>query len=434
MAVLHLGKLAHLKANPCVDPEALEIVERGALLVGDDGRIQATGDRADLEDQAGIARRVDHGAAWLLPGLVDGHSHFPQYHVTAAAGSDLLDWLNRSVFPAESRFLDEDYAQATAAGFVGRLLACGTTTAMVFGSQFPGANLALFDAAKAAGLRLIAGMTVMDRAAPEVLLHTLDQAREGMEHLIAHVRDEPLLHYAVTPRFAPACSPALLELCGEIHRTHPDSYLQTHINESPAEIEWVARLFPERRDYLDAYQHYGLIGPRSILAHDIHVSDSQLERIADAGCGVCHCPGSNLYLGSGLFPLRRHQQRHIAVAVGTDIGAGTRFSLWQELAEVYKVQQVQGYRLGAAELLYLGTLGGAAVLRLDKETGNFETGKSADFLVLDPLGSRYLAERLDHCESHEDQLFCLLHLATEREVRATFVAGEAVWFNRSIAH
>jgi guanine deaminase len=434
MAVLHLGKLAHLKVNPFERAEALEIIEHGALLVGDDGRILAVGDRADLTDQAASARRIDHGTAWLLPGLVDGHSHFSQYHVTAAPGADLLDWLERSVFPAEARFVEEGYAQAAATGFIHRLLACGTTTAMVFGSQFLGANLALFDAARSAGMRLIAGMTLMDRGAPEVLLHKLSQARDGMEHLIARVHDEPLLHYAVTPRFAPACSPSLLDLCGEIHRANPECYVQTHINESPAEIEQAARLFPKERDYLAIYQRFGLIGRRSMLAHDIHVSDDQLQRIAYAQCSVCHCPTSNLYLGSGLFPLQRHLKRGIAMAIGTDIGAGTRFSLWQELPEVYKVQHIQGCRLDAAQLLYLGTLGGATALDLDRETGNFDAGKSADFLVLDPLGSPYLAERLDRCESHEDQLFCLLHLATEREVRATFVAGQTVWLNRGISH
>ncbi|NJD05271.1 MAG: guanine deaminase [Methylococcaceae bacterium] len=434
MNVLHLGRLAHLRNNPFQQPDALEIIDRGALLVGNDGRILAVGDRSDLAEQSRGARSVDHGSAWLLPGMVDGHSHFPQYHVTAAAGADLLDWLERSVFPAEARFADQEYAQSAAAGYVDRLLASGTTTAMVFGSQFLGANRALFDAAKAAGIRLIAGMTVMDRGAPESLLQTLDQARDGMERLIAHVRSDPLLHYAVSPRFAPACSPALLELCGDIHRAHPDSYVQTHINETPAEIERVARLFPERHDYLDVYQHFGLVGRRSLLAHDIHAGDHQLERMADAHCSVCHCPTSNLYLGSGLFPLQRHVQRNIPVAIGTDIGAGTRFSVWQELAEVYKVQQVQGYRLNAAQLLYLGTLGGAEALDLAHETGNFAVGKSADYLALDPLATPYLAERLDRCESREEQLFCLLHLATDKELRATFVAGQAAWVNCGMPH
>jgi len=426
MAALHLGKLAHLLGDPLTGAEFLEIVEHGALLVDDRGRILAAGDRADLEDRAGAACRVDHGSAWLLPGLVDGHSHFPQYHVTAAPGADLLDWLERSVFPAEARFVEEEYARAVAAAFVDRLLACGTTTAMVFGSQFVGANLALFDAAKAAGLRLIAGMTVMDRGAPKALLHKLNQARDGMEYLISHVQGDPLLHYAITPRFAPVCTAALLELCGDLHRAYPDSYVQTHINENPAEIRRTAELFPKERDYLAVYQHFGLIGRRSMLAHDIHVSDDQLQRIAYAQCGVCHCPTSNLYLGSGLFPLQRHVERGIAVAVGTDIGAGTRFSLWQELAEVYKLQQLQNYRLDTARLLYLGTLGGAVALELDQETGNFEAGKSADFLVLAPADCPYMAERLDRCESHEEQLFCLLHLATEREIRATYLAGRMV--------
>ena len=423
MSVVHLGTLAHLRANPFEDPDALEIIDSGALWVDQRGRIVRADERKAILAAAPDAARVDHGAAWLIPGLVDGHIHFPQYYATAARAPNLLEWLERAIFPAEAAYADPAVAGPAASRFVRHLLACGTTTAMVFGSQFLDANLALFEAAGAAGLRLIAGMTLMDRGGPDALLQSPQQAHAQAEILIGRCRDNPLAHYAITPRFALSCSEAMLEACGALLEAHPECYLQTHINESRDEIEAVAEAFPWSRDYLEVYERFGLITEKTLLAHDIHVSDAELVRLARAGCAVCHCPTSNLYLGSGLFPLGRHIRHGVEVAIGTDVGAGTRFSVWQELAESYKIQQLQGLCLSAAELLYLGTLGGAKALRLDGETGNFAPGKSADFFVLGLEGGDYLGERLHRCEGLAERLFCLLHLAPARQVRATYVQG-----------
>lgn len=428
MTVLHLGTVAHLKADPFRDPAgALEIVESGALLVDAQGRIVRVGTRRELAASAPEAEIVEHGAAWLLPGSIDGHVHFPQYAATAAYGRHLLDWLERSILPAETAYADAELAERTARRFVRRLLACGTTTALVFGSQFRHANLSLFDAAADAGLRLIAGATLMDRGGPASLLQTVAQARDHAEELIARCRGERLSHYAVTPRYALSCSAGMMDLCADLLRRHPEIYVQTHINESLGEIEAVMAHYADCRDYLEVYERFGLVTDRTVLAHDIHVSDAQLQRLARAGCAVCHCPSSNLYLGSGLFPLMRHIEHGVRVCMGTDIGAGTRFSVWENLSDAYKIQQLQGHTLNAAQLLYLGTLGGAEALRLAHETGNFEAGKSADFLVLRPEANAWLGERLERCAQPEDRLFCLLHLATEREIAATYVAGRQVY-------
>ena len=425
MSSIYCGRIAHLRESPWQRQNTLEIIEAGALLVNDAGRIVALGERSALTALAPEAKAVEFGEAWLLPGLVDGHVHFPQYYATASYGRRLMDWLEQSIFPAEAAYSNVAFAQQAAADFVQQLLACGTTTAMAFGSQFLPATLALFEAAQAAGMRLIGGITLMDRWAPQVLLQTPQQAYDSAERLISRCRGESLLHYAITPRFAPSCTAAMLDACGSLLRRHPGCYVQTHINESPAEVDVVARSFPGSRHYLDVYDHFGLVGQQTMLAHDIHVSEPELLRMAEAGCAVCHCPSSNLYLGSGLFPLARHIQFGVSVAMGTDIGAGTHFSVWEELSEAYKIQQLQGMTLGAGELLYLATLGGAKALRLEHESGNFLPGKSADFFVLEVEG--YLKTRLQHCSSLEDQLFCLLHLATARQVQATFVAGRRVW-------
>ncbi|MGX2038793.1 guanine deaminase [Methylocaldum sp. MU1018] len=420
---LHTGTIAHLRGDPFAEDDALEIIERGALAIDRSGRIVLAGEHGSVFAACPESAIVDHGSAWLIPGLIDAHLHFPQFYATAGFGKDLLDWLNNTVYPAEALFADERFAGPAAERFVERLLACGTTTALVFGSQFYGANVALFDAARQSGIRLIAGMTLMDRNAPPALLRTAEQSADSVEKLVGLCRNDPLLHYAVTPRFALSCSPELLELCSALLRSHPESYLQTHINETRREIDAVRAAFPQNRHYLDVYDSFGLITERTVLAHSIHTTEAEMHRMAEASCAVCHCPTSNAYLGSGLFPLRRHLRHGIPVALGTDIGAGTQFSVWRELSETYKVQQLQGLTLNAGQLLYLATLGGAKALGLEHETGNFEPGKSADFFVLRHEEDEYLAARLSRCENAAERLFCLLHLADERHIGATCVHG-----------
>ena len=423
MSQLHFGIIAHVTGSPFQKEGALEIIEDGALWLDDEGMIQELGPRKTVEPRAGKAVRHDHGKAWILPGFVDGHIHFPQFYATAAHGRELLDWLNRSIFPNEARFADEQFATNIARRFVAHLLACGTTTALVFGSQFPHAMSALFDAAEKAGMRLISGLTLMDRFAPDEILTPAETVYEASARLIKRVEASPLLDYAVTPRFAISCTPELLAVCRSLLTDFPTTYMQTHINENAEEIRSVGELFPEHHHYLDVYDRAGLLCPRSVLAHGIHSSPEELAVMRDKKIAVCHCPASNLYLGSGLFSLKRHLDHEIPVLVGTDVGAGTNFSIIEELGYVYKVQQMDRFMLGAAELLYLGTLAGAEALHLQQRTGNLAPGKEADFVVLSTADDEYLDARLEYCPNREDQLFTLLNLGGPRHIRQTYVRG-----------
>ena len=424
---IYRGLLAHSVGDPFLGEDSLFFVEDGALAFDANGRICRVGAAAEIQKAYPGGRLLGNPSVWLIPGLIDGHAHYPQVYATAAYGSDLLDWLQRSVFPAEAAFHDEGFAAHAARDFVGQILASGTTTAMVFGSQFEGANRALFRAAKRAGLRLIAGMTMMDRFAPDELLHTPQAAHDQVCRLIAECEGEPRLGYAITPRFALSCSPAMLEVCGALHARFPHCHVQTHLNENLEEIRQTAAHFPAAAHYLDVYAKAGLMGPKTVFAHGVFTSPAELEDLAASGSAVCHCPISNDYLGSGHFSLAAHLAKRIPVLMGTDIGAGTSFSIWDGLSRAYQVQQAHGMSLNAAQLLFLGTLGGARALGLGQETGNFEVGKSADFFVLDPTRDPTLARRLGHCTSLEDQLFALVHLAKPSCMRATFAAGTMVY-------
>ncbi len=432
MNTVYLGTLAHLIDDPFQTSEALEIIEKGALWAGNDGRILAVGEQQQICPKLlPDTRVVDYGEAWMLPGLIDAHLHFPQYYAVAASNRGLLSWLEETVFPEESALRKPEYASHIANSLVCRLLNAGVTTAMVFGSQFPEATVELFESAKRFGLRLFAGITLMDRGGPEPLLTDPETAWGVNEALFERYSDEKDLYFVLTPRFALSCSPAMLEMCAEFRRIHPQVYVQTHINESHEEIEAVTEAFPEAEYYLDIYDQYGLLGPRTLLAHDIHPQGAELRLMAESGCAVCHCPSSNLFLGSGLFPMRRHLQHGIPLAVGTDIGAGLHFSVWNELSEAFKIQRLQGMTLSAAQLLYMVTLGAARALHMEHEIGNFAAGKSADFWVLDVGKDPYLQQRLNHCVTLEDRLFVLIHLSSAMNRLAVVRGGGPIEYGNT---
>ncbi len=424
---IHLGNIAHVRHNPFDRDHALEIFEDGALHVNDAGEVADLGPRARVVAAAPHVAVVDHGAAWILPGMVDGHIHFPQYHAIAADGGQLLEWLKNEIFPGELRFEDRVFARRTAEKFIARLLASGTTTAMVFGSQFPHATEALFDAAREAGSRMIAGMTLMDQNGPPELFTAADRVPDSTEAMLEHIADDPLLDYALTPRFALSCTQELLSVCGALMEKHPGLYLQTHINENREEIKAVRAAYPCAPHYLGVYENAGLLSAKTVLAHNIHASTEELEMMAAHAVSVCHCPSSNLFLGSGLFPLARHLEHRVPVLVGTDVGAGAGFCMVEELGHVYRVQQINGFPLHAGHLLYLGTLAGARALDMDQRIGNFLIGKQADAVVLKPDPDGYLTERLEHASSPEARLFALLLLAGPRQVALTLVAGRTAY-------
>lgn len=422
MVQLFCADIAHVVADPFRNDHALQIIENGALAVADDGLILACDQRDSVRAAYPDAAETSF-SGWLLPGMVDGHIHFPQTFATAAHGTHLLDWLDRSIFPAEAAYADTAFATRAAVTFVDQLLRSGTTTALVFGSQFPDAARALFHSARQAGLQLLSGLTLMDRGAPDVLLHDVARAEQLSRTLIEEFQGQARLHYALTPRFALSCSAEMMRLCGELARAYDGLYIQTHINENHEEISATADAFPAAKHYLDVYDRFGLLGPRTVLAHNIHACDAQLQRLQQSQSAVCHCPASNFYLGSGIFSLQRHLDHGVPVLVGTDIGAGTNFGVLEELASVYKAQQMQRLSLNAGHLLFLGTLAGARALHLDDRIGNFAVGKHADFVVVDAAEDPGLSLRLSFCDSREDALFTQLNLARPHHVRATYTLG-----------
>jgi guanine deaminase len=296
----------------------------------------------------------------------------------------------------------------------------------VFCAVFPQSVDALFEEASARNMRVIAGKVLMDRNAPAALLDSAQRGYDDSRALIARWHGRGRNLYAITPRFAPACTRAQLELAGALWHEHPNVFMQSHIAESVAEVAWARELFPERSGYLDIYGHYGLTGRRAMLAHGIHLTESELAACHDAGTAISHCPTSNLFLGSGLFRVNvaKDPRRPVHVGMGTDIGAGTSFSMLATMGEAYKVAQLNGYSMSALRNFYLATLGGARALALDHLIGTLQPGREADLVVLDPNATELLALRCERSKSIEETLFVLMTIGDDRAVKATYVAGE----------
>ena len=294
--------------------------------------------------------------------------------------------------------------------FLDELASNGTTTALVFGTVHKESIDVFFSEAEKRNLRMIAGKVLMDRNAPDYLTDTPESGYQASKDLIEKWHQRGRLLYAVTPRFAPTSTPEQLATVGKLLEEYPDVYLHTHLSENKKEIEWVLDLFPERDSYLDVYDHYGLLHKRSVFAHGIHLSDCECERLAESESAIAFCPTSNLFLGSGLFKLTKLEEKGVRVGMGTDVGAGTSFSILQTMSEAYKIMQLQQEKLHPFKSLYLATLGGAKALHLEDKIGNLAIGKEADFVVLDLHATQLMRFRMQQTTTLEEKLFVLNEL------------------------
>jgi guanine deaminase len=426
-AELLRGMILHTPRNPFTEERALESYADGALAIAH-GRIVAIGDYTAVRAAQPDAVLTEWRGSVILPGFIDAHTHFPQTRIIGGLGWPLLDWLRFHALPEEARMADAVYARAVAGEFVRALIRNGTTTALAFGAHFADATEALFQAASAAGIRIASGLVVSDRELPDLLCQTPDEAYRTASDLIARHHGRDGQRYAVTPRFALSTSEGMLELCGALMREHPDVLFQTHMNESVEEIAAVRAAFPWAGSYVAVYDRFGLAGPRSVFAHNVHASDAELARMAEVEATAVHCPCSNAVLGAGVFSMRRHLAAGVRFALGTDVGAGIGFGMPKEALHSYMLQRLipDGVPLSPAHLLYLATRAGAEAMGLGDETGDFTPGKSADLVRWRPPDGTPLASAVERAEGPERALASLFAQAGEESVREVRVRGRAL--------
>jgi guanine deaminase len=424
---LLLGQTVQFTHDPFFgNPEdAAQINTRGGVLI-EDGRIVAVGNGDDLRRTHPQARVTDHRDGLITAGFVDAHMHYPQTAMIASWGKRLIDWLNTYTFPEEMRFADRAYADDIAGRTLDLALAHGTTTQASFCTIHPTSVDAFFEAATARGMAVVGGKTCMDRNAPDGLRDTAQTAYDDSKALLEKWHGRGRITYAITPRFSPTSAPDQLAALGALWTEHPDALMQTHLSEQLDEIAWVRDLFPDARDYLDTYETFGLLGDRGLYGHAIHLEPRELDRLAEVGAAVVHCPTSNTFIGSGLFDLPGIKARGIRTGLATDTGGGSSFSMLRTMAAAYEIAQLRGTALHPAQLMWLATEGSAQALLMGGEIGSLNIGAAADIAVLDLASTPAISQRSARADTVWEALFPTIMMGDDRAIKAVYVAGVAV--------
>ena len=420
---LILGQCLFYDANPrLAGPDGLRHSARGGVLIRD-GVIAETGEADDLRRTHPQATIIDHGAELILPGFVDAHTHYPQTAIIASWGKRLIDWLNTYTFPEETRFDDAAYAAEIASRYFDLTLTNGTTTVASYATIHPASVDAYFSEAQNRNLRALTGKTCMDRNAPDGLRDTAASAYDDSRALLGKWHGVDRLSYVITPRFSPTSTPDQLEALGALWAEHPDCLMQTHISEQVDEVAWVRELFPDARDYLDTYEAHGLLGANGLYGHAIHLEPREIDRLAEVGAALVHCPTSNTFIGSGLFDMDMADRMRVGLA--TDTGGGSSFSMLRTMAAAYEIAQLRGTALHPSELIWRATAGSAEALRLEDKIGSLKPGIEADLCVLNLASTPAIAQRAARATDIWEALFPTIMMGDDRAVAQVYVAGEA---------
>ncbi|MBX5246493.1 MULTISPECIES: guanine deaminase [unclassified Rhizobium] len=424
------GRLLSFHRAPLslADSQSYLYEEDGGLLI-EDGLIAAVGPYAEIKAKAaeGTAE-IDHRPHLILPGFIDMHLHFPQMQVIASYAANLLEWLNTYTFPEECRFVASAHAERIATHFYDELIRHGTTTAVAYCSVHKTSADAFFAEAMKRNMRMVGGKVMMDRNAPQGLLDTPEMGYDETRQVIADWHGKGRNHVAITPRFAITSTPAQMEATAALAREFPELHIQTHLSENHDEIKFTCELYPEAIDYTDIYARYGLLGPKSLFGHAIHLSEREADVMSEAGAVAVHCPTSNLFLGSGLFPLKAlaRREKPVRIGVATDIGGGSSYSMLKTMDEAYKIQQLLGERLNPLESYYLMTRGNAEALSLAGRIGTLDPGTEADLVVLDAAATPAMALKMETVKTLPEELFLLQTMGDDRAIAETYVSGIAL--------
>ncbi|ORY48979.1 guanine deaminase [Rhizoclosmatium globosum] len=446
-STLYIGTIIHSLALG-----KLEVLEKGAIVVGTNGVIEKVVEAAQVATlkKSSSINVVDLGHRLIIPGFVDGHVHAPQYSfVGTGMELPLLDWLNKYTFPSEAKFKDPVYARSQYRTAVARFLTNGTTTASYFATIHLESTKILADIVHEVGQRGIIGKVNMDRNSPDFLVETTSQSIKDTKEFVAHVlgKRDPLVQPVITPRFVPSTSSKLMTSLGEISASHdPKIRVQSHLSENKNEIKWVGEMHPECGSYADVYNQHGLLHERSYMAHCIWCSYGERELLRDKGVGIIHCPNSNFSLSSGALNVRRMLDEGLKVGLGSDVAGGFSPSMLDALRQSITASKMvsigqgsdgddlesptagigsikQYEALSYAEAFHLATVGGAECLSLGDTVGNFLPGKDFDALIIDPKVEGSPVDVFEG-DSSLDIFQRFLFLGDDRNIEQVFVAGK----------
>jgi guanine deaminase len=425
--VIYRSAIMHM-----TDRETLVFYQDGGLIINEDGNI------ACCNSWEALASKIQQHyrtypviqlppEALIIPGLIDLHTHLPQWDAIGWQAPTLTDWLDTAIFPVEMAFSEASYVSRITTIFLKQLLANGTTTAALFLTSHPEATTQVFKTATHIGNRLIMGQNLMDCNAPSALIQPAETLLAQTEVLYQQWDNAAggRLKYAWMPRFALTSSETLLEGIGQLCKRYPKVYCHTHLSEQLSEIEAVLKQFPWANTYCDVYDRFGLLHQRSLLAHGIHLGKAEFSRLKETRSKLIHCPTSNFFLKSGEFKAEYIETCNIPYALGSDVAAGSELSLFQVMKSA-QYRQTQ-FWFSPQQLFYAATLGGASALEMDDQLGNLANGKSADFIILNLDNKPGLISALT-VENPEKLLSKLIYLGDDRLVVASIIQGQCCYF------
>lgn len=412
------------------EPAQAVLETDGLLVVGPDsaGRqvVQAVGSYSALAPRFPDLDITHLPGRIIAPGFVDMHIHYPQLDVIGSPAEGLLPWLENYTFPHESRFSDAAHNSEAATFFVDELLRHGVTTALAFATSHPASVNALLGEAQRRSLRMIAGKVLQDQHSPDGVRDETEQSLRDTEALITRWHGVDRLGYAITPRFVPSCSEAQLRGAGELAARYADVWIQSHVAENRDEVAWVRELYPQARSYLSVYEQFGLLRPRAVYAHCIHIDDEDRALMRGTGTAAAVSPTSNLFLGSGFFDYQAADRTGFLYGLASDVGGGTSFSPFHTMLAAYYVgregQTKAGVSLSPQQLWWQHTGGAARALGLDGVIGNLLPGCEADFVVLNPQATPLLARKTAQASSLDELLFALIVLGDDRVIENVVIS------------
>lgn len=405
------------------------VYESDAVIVMEGGKITQVGRAQDILPELDGVEVKRYTDSVIIPGFIDSHVHYPQTEIIGAYGEQLLDWLNNYTFIAEQGFKNKEHASEVAKVFLKEQIRNGVTSSTVYCTVFPQSVDAIFEEAEKYDMRIMAGKVCMDRNAPEALLDTPQRAYDESSSLIKKWHNKGRAEYVITPRFVPTSTPEQMEMMQALAAENPDMLIQSHVSENVNEVAWVKDLCPKAKDYTDAYAQYGLVRPRAIYGHGIHLTDRELSVFSETGAAVAHCPTSNFFLGSGCLNVKklRDKNRPVHVGLATDLGAGTSFSMLRTMNEAYKAAQMNGTPYTSLHSFYLASCGTAEALGLQDKVGTIAVGMEADLTVLNLKSTPIIDYRMKYAKDLEEALFIQMTLGDDRAIAATYVAGKEVY-------
>ncbi len=357
---------------------ARRIVADGAVAIRGDS-IVAVGPRGEIEARYRGRRRINAAGRIVLPGLINGHGHAPMTLMRGIADDlALQEWLEKYIFPAEARNVNEEYVAAGARLALAEMIRSGTTT---FVDMYYFEDLIARET-KAAGVRGMLGETIIDFPAPDN--KTVADALVYTEAFLKKWQGDAHIRAGIAPHSAYTCSVETLQSAAALARKYKSPIL-IHVAETKREAEVIHSKYG-----LTPVAHLekiGLLGPDVLAAHCVWVdaADRAILQRHDVGC--VHNPSSNMKLASGAAPVLEMLAEGVRLGIGTDGPAGSNndLNLMEELdlaAKLQKVMRLDPRALSAEQAVEMATIGGARALHWEKEIGSLEAGKKADLILL----------------------------------------------------